>query len=161
MFLAEEPKAVEGTIQEARRKSIMAETREFCSICGVVLSAVFYKCKECGEITCPACQNTEDKKCIDCAPTKPQNANRELKPNARFTRPMRLSPQLAQIVGEGPMPRTEVTKQMWVYIKRHGLQDSENKRMINADEKLAALFNGKKQVNMFEMTTLVAKHILK
>ncbi len=59
------------------------------------------------------------------------------------------------------MPRTEVTKQMWVYIKRHGLQDSENKRMINADEKLAALFNGKKQVNMFEMTTLVAKHILK
>lgn len=139
----------------------MFEKRKFCSICGVVLSAVFYKCKGCGKITCPTCQNVDEKKCLECAPLKLRNAKSELRPNARFMRPMRLSPQLAQIVGEGPMPRTEVTKQMWVYIKGHGLQDSENKRMINADEKLAAVFNGKKQVNMFEMTALVAKHILK
>lgn len=139
----------------------MAETREFCSICGVVLSAVFYKCKECGKITCPACQNNDEKKCIECAPLRFRDSKGEIRPNALFSQPMRLSPQLAQIVGEGPMPRSEVTKQMWVYIKGHGLQDSENKRMINADEKLTAVFNGKKQVNMFEMTALVAKHILK
>ena len=139
----------------------MAETREFCSICGVVLSTVFYRCKECGKITCPACQNSDAKKCVECAPLRFRNSKGAIRPNALFSQPMRLSPQLAQVVGEGPMPRSEVTKQMWVYIKGHGLQDSENRRMINADEKLAAVFNGKKQVDMFEMTALVAKHILK
>jgi len=74
---------------------------------------------------------------------------------------MRLSPELSAIVGEGPMPRTEVTKQLWVYIKKNRLQDPENRRMINADESLTAIFDGREQVNMFEMTGLVAKHILK
>jgi len=72
---------------------------------------------------------------------------------------MTLSPELAAIVGEGPLPRTEVTKRLWVYIKKRGLQDSTNRRMINADEKLTVVFGGKHQVSMFEMTALVAKHL--
>lgn len=73
--------------------------------------------------------------------------------------PKKVSPQLAEVVGAGPMPRTEVTKQLWVYIKAHGLQDSTNKRMINPDEKLAAVFGSNAQVSMFDMTKLVGKHL--
>lgn len=79
--------------------------------------------------------------------------------NAAFMRPYKVSAELAAVVGEGPMPRTEVTKQLWVYIKAHGLQDSQNKRMINPDDKLAAVFGGNAQVSMFEMTKLVGKHL--
>ena len=67
--------------------------------------------------------------------------------------------QLAAIVGDTPMPRTEITKKLWDYIKANGLQDQTNKRMINADAKLAPIFGGKKQVSMFEMTGLVSKHM--
>ena len=81
------------------------------------------------------------------------------KPNAAFMRPMDLSPELGAIVGNKKMPRTEVTKKLWMYIKKHKLQDNKNRRMINADEKLAKIFGRKKQVNMFEMTKLVSKHI--
>jgi chromatin remodeling complex protein RSC6 len=68
------------------------------------------------------------------------------------------SPELAAIVGDKPLPRTEVVKQMWVYIKKHDLQDSANRRLINADDKLEKVF-GKPQVNMFEMTGLLGKHL--
>lgn len=74
-------------------------------------------------------------------------------------KPMQVSAELAAVVGNGPMPRTEVTKQLWVYIKANGLQDATNKRMINPDEKLAAVFGSKAQVSMFEMTKLVGKHL--
>lgn len=81
------------------------------------------------------------------------------KPNAAFMKPMNPSATLAAVVGSGSMPRTEVTKKIWGYIKRHGLQDKKNKRMINADDKLKAVFSGKSQVSMFEMTRLVNKHL--
>lgn len=73
--------------------------------------------------------------------------------------PMKPSKELAAVVGEGPMPRTEVTKKLWAYIKKNNLQDAKNKRNINPDEKMSKLFGGKKSVNMFEMTKLVNKHL--
>ena len=81
------------------------------------------------------------------------------KPNAAFMKPMTPSASLAEVVGSKPIPRTEVTKKLWAYIKKNGLQDSKNKRNINADDKLKAVFSGKKQVSMFEMTKLVSKHL--
>lgn len=81
------------------------------------------------------------------------------KTNAAFMKPMHLSAELAAVVGPGPMPRSEVAKQLWVYIKQHNLQDPQNKRNINADEKLKAVFGGKATVSMFEMTALVSKHL--
>ena len=74
-------------------------------------------------------------------------------------KPMNVSPELAAIVGKGPMPRSEVVKGMWVYIKKNNLQDEKNKRNINADEALKKVFDGKAMVNMFEMTKLVSKHL--
>ena len=81
------------------------------------------------------------------------------KPNAAFMRPVTPSATLAPIVGAKPMPRTEVTKKLWAYIKKNGLQDKKNKRQINADDKLKAVFGGKANVNMFAMTKLVSKHL--
>ena len=81
------------------------------------------------------------------------------KPNAAFMRPVQPSDTLAAVVGGKAMPRTEVTKKLWAYIKKNGLQDKKNKRMINADEKLKDVFGGKKQVSMFEMTKLDNKHL--
>ncbi len=81
------------------------------------------------------------------------------KPNAAFMKPMTPSDTLAEIVGAKPLPRTEVTSKVWAYIKKHGLQDSKDKKQINADDKLKAVFGGKKSVNMFEMTKLVSKHL--
>jgi upstream activation factor subunit UAF30 len=81
------------------------------------------------------------------------------KPNAAFMKPMTPSSTLAEVVGSKPMPRTEVTKKIWQYIKKKGLQDSKNRRNINADEPLKAVFGGKKTVTMFEMTKLVNKHL--
>lgn len=78
---------------------------------------------------------------------------------SKFMSPMQISEELAAIVGRGPMPRTEVTKKLWEYIKTNKCQDSANKRNINPDEKLAKVFGGKKAVNMFEMTKLVSKHL--
>lgn len=80
-------------------------------------------------------------------------------PNAAFMKPMTLSPELEAVVGKGPMPRSEVVKGLWVYIKKHDLQDPTNKRNINADENLKKVFGGKDMVNMFEMTKLVSKHL--
>ena len=81
------------------------------------------------------------------------------KPNAAFMKPMQPDTMLGEVVGSKAIPRTEVTKKIWAYIKRNGLQDKKNRRMINADEKLKAVFGGKRQVNMFEMTKLVNKHL--
>ena len=81
------------------------------------------------------------------------------KPNAAFMKPMTPSAALAEVVGSKPMPRTEVTKKIWQYIKKKGLQDSKNRRNINADDALKVVFAGKKTVSMFEMTKLVNKHL--
>jgi len=81
------------------------------------------------------------------------------KPNAAFMKPMTPTATLAAVIGSSPMPRTEVTKKLWAYIKRNVLQDSKNRRNINADDKLQEVFGGKKQVSMFEMTKLVSRHL--
>jgi len=81
------------------------------------------------------------------------------KPNAAFMKPVTPSPILAEVVGAKPLPRTEVTKKLWAYIKKNKLQDAKNKRMINADDTLKPIFGGKGQVNMFAMTKLVSKQL--
>ncbi|HYD95651.1 MAG TPA: SWIB/MDM2 domain-containing protein [Noviherbaspirillum sp.] len=81
------------------------------------------------------------------------------KPNAAFMKPMTPSATLGAVIGANPLPRTEVTKKVWDYIKKNKLQDTANKRMINADDKLKAVFGGKKQVSMFEMTKLISNHL--
>ena len=81
------------------------------------------------------------------------------KPNAAFMRPMQPDAALSAVVGSSPIPRTEVTKKLWQYIKRNGLQDAKERRMINADDKLRVVFGGKGKVSMFEMTKLVSKHM--
>jgi upstream activation factor subunit UAF30 len=81
------------------------------------------------------------------------------KPNAAFMKAMTPSATLAAVVGATPLPRTEVTKKVWDYIKKLNLQDAANRRMINADDKLKAVFGGKAQVSMFEMTKLISDHL--
>lgn len=81
------------------------------------------------------------------------------KENSAFMKPMTISADLAAVVGKGPMPRSEVVKALWVYIKKHDLQDPKNKRNINADANLKKVFGGKATVSMFEMTKLVSKHL--
>lgn len=93
------------------------------------------------------------------APAKKVAAKKRT-PNAAFMKPLTLSPALAAVVGDKPLPRTEIVSKLWVYIKAKGLQDKVNKRMINADDKLKAVF-GKAQVSMFEMAGLIGKHIVK
>jgi upstream activation factor subunit UAF30 len=88
-----------------------------------------------------------------------KSSGKKRTPNAAFMKPMQPSSDLAAVVGSSPMPRTEVTKKLWQYIKRKGLQDSKNRRMINADENLRPIFGGTRQVSMFEMTRLVNKHL--
>lgn len=81
------------------------------------------------------------------------------KANAAFMKPLKLTAELEAVVGKGPMPRSEVVKKLWIYIKKNDLQDKTNKRNINADANLKAVFGGKSMVNMFEMTKLVSKHL--
>ena len=92
------------------------------------------------------------------APAKKKAAVKR-KPNPAFMKPMTPSAALAAVVGAKPLPRTEVTKKIWKYIKKHDLQDAKNRRNINADDKLKPVFGGKKQVSMFEMTKLVNNHL--
>jgi upstream activation factor subunit UAF30 len=110
----------------------------------------------------PAAKKAAPKKSVKKAVAKKpakKAAGKKRKPNAAFMKPMNTSATLAAVIGAGAMPRTEVTSKLWAYIKKNGLQDKANKRMINADEKLKEVFGGKKQVSMFEMTKLVSKHL--
>jgi len=86
-------------------------------------------------------------------------AKKKRKPSAAFMKPMKPSAALGAVIGNSAMPRTQVTKKIWAYIKRRKLQDKKNRRMINADEKLKAVFGGRKQVSMFEMTKLVSRQL--
>ena len=99
------------------------------------------------------------KKAAKRSAKKPAKKAAKRKPNAAFMKAMQPDAALGAVVGSSPMPRTEVTKKIWGYIKRNGLQDAKNRRMINADDKLGGVFGGKKQVSMFEMTKLVNKHL--
>lgn len=91
--------------------------------------------------------------------TKTKKKKSTRKPNKAFMKPLQPDAALAEVIGSKPMPRTEITKRLWAYIKKKGLQDTKNRRNINADAALQKVFNGKSKVNMFEMTKLVAKHI--
>jgi upstream activation factor subunit UAF30 len=88
-----------------------------------------------------------------------KKATSKRKPNAAFMRPVTPDAALSEVVGSKPLPRTELTKKLWAYIKKNKLQDQKNKRMIKSDDTLKAVFGGKAQVNMFEMTKLVNKHV--
>ncbi len=81
------------------------------------------------------------------------------KPNAAFMKPLTLSASLAEVIGDKPVPRTEIVKKIWVYIKKNGLQDKKNRRMINADAKLKVVFGGKAQISMFELAKVISKHV--
>ena len=104
----------------------------------------------------PAAKKPAAKK---AAAKKPAAKKVPRKPNAAFMKPVTPSPALAAVIGEKAVPRTEVTSKIWAYIKKNGLQDKTNRRMINGDDKLKAVFGGKKQVSMFEMTKLVSLHL--
>jgi upstream activation factor subunit UAF30 len=93
------------------------------------------------------------------AKKKAKKASKKRKPNAAFMKAMNPSAALGAVIGTSAMPRTEVTKKIWQYIKKNNLQDKKNRRNINADEKLKPVFGGKAQVSMFEMTKLVNKHL--
>jgi len=99
------------------------------------------------------------KKKASKAKSKPAKKKSARKPNPAFMKPMTPSATLSAVIGGNAMPRTEVTKKLWAYIKRNGLQDRSNRRMINADEKLRPVFGGRSQVSMFEMTKLVSAHL--
>ena len=90
---------------------------------------------------------------------KKSKAKKKRRPNAAFMKPVKPDSMLAEVIGAKAMPRTEVTKKIWTYIKRRGLQDKKKRTMINADAKLKPVFRGKKQVSMFEMTKLVSRHL--
>jgi chromatin remodeling complex protein RSC6 len=105
----------------------------------------------------PAKKKVAKKKAKKKVVKKKKKAKR--KPNAAFMRPMTISAALAAVVGSRPIPRTQVTKKLWDYIKKNKLQDKVNRRMINADAALKKVFGGKSKVSMFEMTKLVSKHL--
>jgi chromatin remodeling complex protein RSC6 len=99
------------------------------------------------------------KKVVKKKVVKKKVVKKKRKPNPQFMKPVQISEALATIVGSKPIPRTEVTKKLWVYIKKNKLQDTVNRRNINADANLKAVFGGKTKVSMFEMTKLVSKHL--
>jgi len=110
----------------------------------------------------PAAKKSAKKAPAKKAPAKksaPKKSAAKRKPNAAFMKAMTPSSTLGAVVGTQPLPRTEVTKKIWDYIKKNRLQDSVNKRLINADDKLRAVFGGKSKVSMFEMTKLVSNHL--
>jgi upstream activation factor subunit UAF30 len=106
-----------------------------------------------------AAKKTSARKAAPKKAAKKAAPKKKRAPNPAFMKPMTPSGQLAAVVGDKAIPRSEVTKKVWAYIKNKGLQDNKNRRMINADDKLGPVFGGKKQVSMFEMTKLVNKHL--
>ena len=103
-----------------------------------------------------AAKKAAPKKAAKKAPAKKKSAR---KPNAAFMKPLTASTALADVIGTKPMPRTEIIKKIWEYIKKNKLQDQKNKRMINADAKLKTLFAGKAQISMFDLAKIVGKNV--
>ncbi len=106
-----------------------------------------------------AAKKAAPKKAAATKKAAPKKAATKRKPNAAFMKALTPSAALAAVVGASPLPRTEVVKKLWAYIKKNGLQDSKNRRNINADAKLKEVFGGKTTVSMFDMTKLVSKHL--
>jgi chromatin remodeling complex protein RSC6 len=104
-------------------------------------------------------KKTAKKKVVRKKVAKKKTVKKKRKPNPAFMKPMKISSALAEVVGSKPIPRTEVVKKLWAYIKKNKLQDSKNRRNINADANLKVVFGGKRTVSMFEMTKLVSKHL--
>jgi upstream activation factor subunit UAF30 len=104
-------------------------------------------------------KSTTKKKTTTRKPAKKTAPKKKRQPNAAFMKPVQPDTALSAVIGSTAIPRTVLTKKLWDYIKKNGLQDQNNRRMINADDKLKPVFGGKKQVNMFEMTKLVSKHV--
>jgi upstream activation factor subunit UAF30 len=104
-------------------------------------------------------KKTAKKKTAKKKTAKKKTVRKKRKPNPAFMKPMKISSALAEVVGSKPIPRTEVVKKLWAYIKRNKLQDTRNRRNINADANLKVVFGGKRTVSMFEMTKLVSKHL--
>src|SRR5438477_11790701 len=107
----------------------------------------------------PAAKKPMKKAATKKAAPRAKKSGAKRKPNAAFMKPMTPSSTLAAVIGNNPMPRTEVTSKLWGYIKKNNLQDETNRRTINADDKLKDVFGGKRQVSMFEMTKLVSRHL--
>ncbi|MGZ5219118.1 MAG: SWIB/MDM2 domain-containing protein [Chitinophagaceae bacterium] len=107
----------------------------------------------------PAAKKAVKKVAKKAAPKKAAKKKSARKPSAAFMKALTPSPALAEVVGSKPLPRTEVVKKLWVYIKANKLQDKANRRMINADAKLKPIFGGKAQVSMFDMAKLISKHV--
>lgn len=99
------------------------------------------------------------RKAVKKAPRKAAKKKSARKPNAGFMKPLTLSASLADVIGNKPVPRTEIIKKLWVYIKKNDLQDKNNRRMINADAKLKVVFGGKGQVSMFELAKVINNHV--
>ena len=106
-----------------------------------------------------ATKKAAKKAAVKKSPKKAATKKSARKPNAGFMAPLQPSDELAEVIGNKPMPRTEITKKIWEYIKKNNLQDKANKRMINADEKLKVVFGGKKQISMFELAKVVNSHV--
>lgn len=141
------------TITQKDRKSIDKITTEVnCSKCNSAFPKSEMTRTAGRRLVCKSCAKEVNK-------SVPKKAVRKHTPKAEFMQPMQATPELQAIVGSKPIPRTDVTKKIWDYIKKNGLQDKANRRTINADEKLMKLF-GKKQVSMFEVTKLVSKHLM-
>jgi len=104
---------------------------------------------------------TKKKAAKKAAPKKAAKKKSARKPNAAFMAPLNVSSQLAEVIGNKPLPRTEIIRKMWDYIKKNGLQDKKNRRMINADAKLKTVFGGKSQVSMFELAKVINNHVKK
>jgi len=99
------------------------------------------------------------KKAVKRTAKKAKKSGKKRTPSAAFMKPVKPDSALSAVVGSNPLPRTELTKKLWAYIKRNGLQDSKNRRAINADDNLRPVFGGRSQVTMFDMTKLVNKHV--
>ncbi len=106
-----------------------------------------------------AAKKAAPKKAAKKAAPKKAKKKSTRKPNAAFMAPLTPSAALGEVVGAKPLPRTEIIKKIWAYIKKNGLQDSKNRRMINADDKLKSVFGGKSQISMFELAKVVNKHV--
>ncbi len=147
---AKKKKAAKKKKRSSKRKARMAAARKKARKAG--------KKKKAAKGRKSAKRKTSRRKASSRRAT-PRKAKSRRKPNAAFMRPMSVSGALGEVVGHRAIPRTEVTKKLWAYIKKNRLQDNINRRMINADDKLQRVFGGKKKVSMFEMTKLVSKHM--
>jgi chromatin remodeling complex protein RSC6 len=145
--------------KKASKKKKTAKKKKRSSKRRARLAAARKKARKAGKKKKTARKKKASRRKASSRRATPRKAKSRRKPNAAFMKPMSVSGALGEVVGHRAIPRTEVTKKLWAYIKRNRLQDTVNRRMINADDKLQRIFGGKKKVSMFEMTKLVSKHM--